>query len=353
MKSAIKNATTYFFCTIAVCQGLLGLVWIVMHFSMQGLICTALFAGLLFLLLRKINAQVNAKVAFGCAYIVSFPLLLQVHFENRNQSLILSGCLVLLLLLTGFSKNKRTRLCKYGIAFLVLILAGTIYMCVPKQNADNHIQKGFWSAAFRRVCTDYFSKSFVAWDERVITSFTIEDALELTKHPDNMDLVVGPTLQRDWGQEGARECYKQMTLLCLSMRTREVADAILADTRDAGLMPFSILWQKDGYHESRTGRNYESFRNGLPGLFRWYFFGSIWAAAWLTLLGIVSILLRGKKEKRYIFPVLLFAILQLILGVFTTYTAVDYLRFGMVELFFLWIAKEACAFENTIHLKPR
>lgn len=329
-----------------------------------------------YVFLRAVLQCPKGRAVWGMAYVLSFPLLLQFHLSVRPESLAISGilgltalwwhpgewkmrhsfgvgilsCLLIWLqpdlvwavcflgitaiLYRCFKKEEDLREAwkgrsrkKAGILFLILViscLTGTFAnRLVQTPGSGGRIQKTFWAAAFQRVVTDYFSRSYALWDEQVRTTYTIEEAMECAKRSDNMMYVVGPALERDWGKQQANASYRDMTLSCLRVRTKDVLGRISQDLLDSVFMPFSLWWQRGGTRASVTGWNYHNFRACAPALSRFYLYLSCTALLPLCIAGVV----KNRKNSRYGAGLLCFALLvllQTVCQVLGTGNSVDY-----------------------------
>lgn len=224
-----------------------------------------------------------------------------------------------------------------------LIISLSVNALVQTPGSRGRIQKTFWAAAFERVVTDYFSRSYAMWEDEVRTTFTIEEAMELAKRSDNMMYVAGPMLEADWGKERANQLYRQMTLDCFRVRTKDVVYRIGDDFVDSLLTPFSLWWQDSGKRQSQTGWNYAKFREYAPGVASKYFlFGSMGLLC-VIICGIFrTIMKRENGACRSITGVACAAVIQCVMSVlFPGYAisygnAVSYDKLQLVIVF--WIA---------------
>ena len=290
-------------------------------------------------------------------YFVSFPLLLQFHLSIRPESLTLSGTM----LLTWLFSKRSVIAAPFATMLLIWLMPENAVICTvmwtvylflqikagkgfclrlavfvtalltglfmngltQTPGSRGRIQKTFWAAAFQRVVTDDFSRSYAMWDDEVRTTFTIEEAMEQAKRTDNMMYSAGPMLEADWGKQRANELYRQMALDCLRVRTRDVVYRIRDDLLDSALMPYSLLWQGSGGRKSQTGWNYAKFRENSPGLSRFYIEYAGLASAVLLVTGIAAGFLVKSRRRRF----LIFlppAVTQCLLHVLKDGNAVDY-----------------------------
>lgn len=361
IRDLLKKTIEYIFCGITIIQVVFGIIWIAKNFGqvymwpetaeyldiawnykideyvsmiypilVKYLYYTPLYVVQIILALtstylflwKSIKLEQN-KAIIGTAYIFTFPMLLQFHLSIRPESLGLSVALFVITFLTYKKRDWRRYLC----VFIALVVLLGVHKGIEEPGSRGRIQRTFWSAAFQRVCSDYFSQSFVAWDDRVITTFNIDEATELVKRSDNMMYVVGPALERDWGREGANECYKQMTTLCLSMRTRSVVENILFDLKEGALIPFSAICEQNKYVESQTGVNYRAFSVNMPKVAKYYWNFSIFSLILLLILGICKVI-TAKEIKDFLRSVsidfVVVAVFSLCYEILRTGDAVNY-----------------------------
>ena len=224
------------------------------------------------------------------------------------------------------------------IAFvLALVISLSVNALIQTPGSRGRIQKTFWAAAFQRVVTEYFSRSYALWYDEVRTTFTIEEAMEQAKRSDNMMYVVGPMLEDDWGKERANQLYRQMTLDCFRIRTKEVVYQIRDDLVDSLLMPFSTWWQDDGERRSQTGWNYGRFREAAPKISSFYWTFSMCSLLVLVLTGLVCGIL-NRKRLYFMSTMILPALLQCIYSVMSSGQAVNYGMLLFVILFWCTLA---------------
>lgn len=306
-----------------------------------------LTAGILsaWLFVRIVLKMEKSRAVWAVGYLISFPLLLQFHMSVRTESLEVSGILLLLtffetspigaalttlfliwlnpdmalicvaawivFLLQRFieaRKNKKETgawnikplLTKCMVFLLALVIGVSVNGLVQTPGSRGRIQKTFWATAFQRVVTDYFSRSYVMWDDEVRTTYTIEEAMEMANRSDNMMYEVGPALETDWGKERANEMYRQMATDCFRVRTKDVVYQIRDDLVDSVLMPFSVLWQDNGERMSQTGWNYGRMRENSPGMTLYYLHFSIYALALLIISGLAGIITNGNIDRHIV-----------------------------------------------------
>ena len=366
IKATIKTAIKYLFYLLTIVQVFLGLLWVIRNFGKVymwpetaeyldiakkyvideyvGIIYPILVRFLYYIPLYILQLALAITSAFlflyrgiklgrtdaimGTAYMVSFPALLQFHVSIRPESLRLS---VILLSITFLIYKKRS-IKRYAIVALAVIILFISQKALAESGSRGRIQKTFWSRAFMRVCTEYYSQSFAAWDERTQDTYEIEEALELIKKSDNVMYVIGPTMDSKWGFEAANDSYKFMTKKCISMRTKDVAELIGTDLWQSAILPFGFLTERNGVTKTQTGRNYEAFTSnrGVTDTFYWFF--GVWSLVAILISGLVAAGLDAKnfKLKNISIELLVIAVLQWLYKTLTTGDAVDYAKYLVV-----------------------
>ena len=129
---------------------------------------------------RKVLNMGKRGAWLVAGYFLTFPMLLQFHLSIRPESLRLSAVVALVVLFKKICCAKKKKMWKtVMMSGIVLVLFAGIFANRQLQTPGSRgrIQKTFWSAAFQRVVTDYFSRSYAIWDEDVRNVFTIEEAI--------------------------------------------------------------------------------------------------------------------------------------------------------------------------------
>lgn len=363
VRTTVKTTAKYLFYFLTAVQVILGLVWVINNFihvymwpetveyldiSKNFVIdeYTGLFYPILvkflyyiplyilqfvlavvsaYLFLRKGIKLDKCNAIFGCAYIVSFPALLQFHLSIRPESLRLS----VTLLVISFLTYKKRSVKRYAIVALMVIVLFVSQKSLAEPGSRGRIQRTFWSQAFMRVCTEYYSQSFVAWDERTQDTYDIWQALEIIKKTDNMMYEIGPTMDKKWGFEAANESYEFMTKKCLSMRTKDVCLNIGTDLGQSIILPFGFLTELNGNVRTQTGRNYEAFVNQRGRLDGFYWYYGVWSLMAILVAGIIVALIDAKnfKFKNPSFELLATVLIQWMYKTLTTGDAIDYSKY--------------------------
>lgn len=341
-------------------------------------------AGILsaWLFVRIVLKMEKSKAVWAVGYLTSFPLLLQFHMSVRTESLEVSGILLLLtffetspigaavttllliwlnpdmalicvaawivFLLQRFIEARRNKketgvwnikplLTKCIVFLLALVIGVSVNGLVQTPGSRGRIQKTFWAAAFQRVVTDYFSRSYVMWDDEVRTTYTIEEAMEMANRSDNMMYEVGPALETDWGKERANEMYRQMTTDCFRVRTKDVVYQIRDDLVDSVLMPFSVLWQDNGERMSQTGWNYGELRRHSPKMSVYFLNFSVYALILLIISGLIRCIINRNIVSHMVshsMYVWIIALVQCFRSVLSTANRVNYSL--LVLMIFCW-----------------
>ncbi len=366
IKTTVKTTAKYLFYFLTAVQVILGLIWVINNFTHVYMWpetaeyldiadkyvideYTGLFYPILvkvlyyiplyilqivlaivsaYLFLRKGIKLDKCNAIFGCAYIVSFPALLQFHLSIRPESLRLS---VTLLVITFLTYKKRS-IKRYAIVALMLIVLFVSQKTLAEPGSRGRIQRTFWSQAFMRVCTEYYSQSFMAWDERTLDTYEIDEALEIIKKSDNMMYEIGPTMDTKWGFEAANESYEFITKKCFSMRTKDVCLNICTDLGQSIILPFGFLTELKGNAGTQTGRNYEAFvsRRGSFDGFYWYY--GVWSLVVILVMGIATLIInvRNFTPHNLSYELLAAMLIQWLYKTVITGDAIDYSKYLVV-----------------------
>lgn len=382
VKTTVKTTAKYLFYFLTAVQVILGLIWVINNFThvymwpetveyldiadkyvideYTGLFYPVLVKLLYYIplyILQIVLAVVSAylflrkgikldkcNAIFGCAYIVSFPALLQFHLSIRPESLRLS---VSLLVITFLTYKKRS-IKRYAIVALMLIVLFVSQKALAEPGSRGRIQRTFWSQAFMRVCTEYYSQSFMAWDERTLDTYEIDEALEIIKKSDNMMYEIGPTMDAKWGFEAANESYEFITKKCFSMRTTDVCLNILSDLGQSIILPFGIITERSGVNKTQTGRNYEAFisHEGKSDTYYWYY--GVWNLVAILVIGVAVLLtnLRNFKLQNPSYELFAAMLMQWLYKTLTTGDAIDYAKYLLVIAFWCSLGIHLVTGEN-------
>lgn len=361
---------------LKLCTGIEGLVGIPFYMPVYVIqLAAAIFASWFFA--WKVLKMEKSKAVWAVGYLTSFPLLLQFHISVRAESLEVSGILLLLIFfetspigaavttllliwlnpdmalicvvawivyliknLLNAKKDKKATgawelkglLVKCGAFLLALVIGLSVNALVQTPGSRGRIQKTFWAAAFQRVVTEYFSQSYVMWGDEVKLTYTIDEAVEMSKRSDNMMYSVGPTLESDWGREKANELYRRMAVDCFRVRTRDIVYQIRDDLVDSALMPFSTWWQDNGERMSQTGWNYGRFRTESPEVSRFYMKFAVLGLAFCVMMSIITQVIEKSAHKE-ILVLAAVAVTQCLYTVLSTGNTVNYSQLLPVILF--------------------
>lgn len=319
-----------------------------------------------------------------CCYMMSVPMLLQMHMSILPNSLSFSFLLLfadsllrglkteksnmvqlffsitgaglcmpdnlwimgIVLLVYGgylFIKNK-TNIVGKKIFLQIAVVLGSFLLtmlclfCTQETGSRGRIQKSFWAAMFQRTVSEYFSQSFMVWDVRVQQTFTLNEFMENANRSDNMMYVVGPRLEEKWGKDTANELYRSMTLDCVRLRTKQVAYRIKDDFVDAITLPFSFVWQKNINRQSGSGIVYDAFRE-YNKLAQNYMMFSINGCTLLLAVRVLEVLVfrnenKKRKRKQGMLLLSLTAIMQMVFVIMGSGVLFHYLQLPLV--IFIW-----------------
>ncbi len=246
-------------------------------------------------------------------WINTIPFVAQAHVTVLPHSLTMS-CLVLMFLqvLKG-SRDKRTLsvmewaelLCSYmilaqltrgylfvGTLFMIwaaclqvyrykhrlvlffvsmLVCAGMFSANVAIYSASEHpgyygrIQKTISSVLFQRVGTKTLMEKYLKdMPPEVSECYEGSELNRISKYPYKIETEFGPSLENKYGRERADAIYRELSLLGLSIATKDNAVAILEDSVSY-LLPIAgyYTWQ-DGDTKGASSWNYQQFMEQAP-----------------------------------------------------------------------------------------
>lgn len=323
---------------LALVQGLERLTGISYTFFLYVLQTAAAYGAAVYFLKKigtgnKIGGKMGRLAAYyGGAYILTVPMLMQLHLSVLPFSFAFSACMLLLgegigalrmktpprlrslavicgmWLLASVFVTDNIWLCgtvtffifagllwKHKKSYLHLLLAffvaaaavfGTA--CLTRQpGSRGRIQKTVSAAMLSRFVWPNFARNRYFWNIYVTDVFDDSALLEISLEPENVITVFGPAMDRAYGREMAASVYRQMAKVSWEVRTKDVVYEIAADAAAYFCPQISVQYHLSGKGVSYSGWNYSRMQEHTPALSGFYVDYSLkcWnAAAVLSLL---------------------------------------------------------------------
>ncbi len=281
------------------------------------------------------------KYAYGTAYLVTFPLLLQMHLAVLPYSLATSVAIILICdglhYLYNVNQVRGTvliRLCGlwmlnfllvpeyswilgvFVVAVLVRVMLGNkqwrtrILLCIlstvlcfgvigqttQTPGSMGRMQKTVSSSLLSRFIWPYFVSYSYFWPEEIQDTFEGSELFYSTKYTEAMFYEFGSIMEEKYGRDAADDIYLDMAITALGLDTRR----ILTDAgRDFGayLCPQAAFQlQRNDNYGSLLSWNYGRLQDQAPLLTKYYVNMSF--AGWnvMCILGVLLILVckRGR-----------------------------------------------------------
>ena len=288
------------------------------------------------------NIKIRKQIRFFAGYILTIPIILQVHMAVLPYSLasslmvhilteliglyrksapikakeyiklafwwLLCGqicidCIWLIMLpvliwvVSYLIRNKKLELSI--LMLVVLVLAGNGICNSAFQDRENtgKIQNSWEAVMLKRVVWPNFSRFSYFWKEEIREIWNDSELLGLSTYPEKVINDFGPTIDGMFGRQEANSIYRQMIGRSFELDTRQI---VLTATKEMVAYicpPVSTYLQLKGMGTSYTGWNYGRMKDYTPRLTGIYV--EICLSGWIfimVLLFLAKILTWREKE---------------------------------------------------------
>lgn len=300
----------------------------------------ASFSGFYFLYRMKWIKQKGKKgkilAVLATLYLLTFPLLLQLHLAVLPYSLAMSAAVLLIgeglfYLRNGelVSGSVLIKLCGlWLLTYLLLpdcgLLMGVfvcgIFLGIPGQNkrwrlrllmalvstalcfgvisgstqtpgSMGRMQKTTGAAMVSRFVWPHFVNYSFYWDERINETFEYLDLLRFAQSPEAVMYEFGPILEEKYGKEEADSIYRDMAVTSLRLGTRQALAGAGRDFLSFLCPQAAVQEQLRDNDSSLSGWNYGRMQDNAPVATKYYM--NIALTGWnvMCLLGMIRLLI--------------------------------------------------------------
>lgn len=222
---------------------------------------------------------------------------------TQPEYLYLGGIPVAVLFVYGFIKgwkNQKKKILYNGI--LILAFAGMITGVESLTQIEGYYGRTHQSmglAMAGRCGWPYVYQDYENWPAEVKEYLTWEEALHIDYYADNMERILGRTLEKAVGVERAGELLWEIGEIGWQHHKNAIVHDAAWDVAGYMFSPMVVLRQFTGkVYDSYSGRNYDIMRMNTPQLTEYYFdYGCRWFTVGLAvaaLLWLVTVF----REKR-------------------------------------------------------
>jgi len=300
-------------------------------------LCVALYALVHFLnqqgWITKNGKRSIIKKYWLAAYLLTFPLLLQLHLAVLPYSLAAS---VLLLLVSEglrglkneavFSGRDLIRLCglwilgylllpdyswlagifvcsvfikrmymdrKWSMQMVIALLStvlcfGVIAGSTQTPGSMGRIQKTVGSAMVHRFVWPYFVRDSFFWEEEIHDTFSYQDLVKMSQAPELVDTQFGPILEEKYGRKEANRMYWEMALTSFASGSKQTLKNISRDFL-ANLCPQAGFQVSLADNENTlNGWNYARLTDQSPVAAKYYLKVSMAGWNFMCLWGVLQ-----------------------------------------------------------------
>lgn len=227
----------------------------------------------------------------------------------QPEYLYIGAIPVLILFLYGLVKawknDSKRILCN---AVLLAAFWGMVLIVSDLTQAEGYygrVSKSLNASMVSRLAWSYAEADYGYWPEELKQHFTWNDALQIDHYADNIDLVLGRTLETAVGEKRAGELLGEIARIAWQNHKGEILYRTAWDAVGYTFSPMVLQRQFTGkIYDSYSGRNYDIMRAETPYLTKYYMdYSCWWFVAGLVLTAITQFLsfgnclVKNRKQK--------------------------------------------------------
>lgn len=274
--------------------------------------------GAYYYFIKKIFAKHRMSRRMIClfaAYVVTFPVILQVHMSVLPYSMASSVWLILLAMLKelltqveslswkrvvciggcwsigalllpeyglltgiivavgfvicGWKKKARWRILLLT-AFVAISCVGVTLTFAQTPGSLGRIQKSMGATMLSRFAWPYIERNSFFWSEEIHTVFDAQDLRSISMYPEKICYEFGPRLEKEVGKARANTLYWEMATDSLLLGKKDALAALGRDVVQNIGGPIGIQLQWQGLGVSYAGWNYACMSQHTPELAKYY-----------------------------------------------------------------------------------
>ena len=212
-----------------------------------------------------------------------------------EYGLMMSFPLVIGFVICGWKKRNR-----WGVllmtAFIAVGCVGSALTLTQTPGSLGRIQKSVGATMLSRFAWPYLERNSFFWSNEVKAVFTEEDLRSLSLYPERVWHEFGPTLEKAVGKEKANELYWEMAVDSLMVGTKDAFTAVGRDMLQNISGPIGIQLQWQGKGVSYSGWNYARMAEQTPELTKYYTRFASYSFDFMMIMAVVVWWLQRKKE---------------------------------------------------------
>ncbi len=288
------------------------------------------------------NSKIRKQIRFFAGYVLTIPVILQVHMAVLPYSLASSLFILLLTrllnlyrmpervntkefvkiallwLLCGLVckeyvwlvllpiviwsvaciiRNKKLWLSLVLLSALVLLGNNICNSVFQSEENSGKIQNSWEAAMLKRVVWPNFSRFAYFWKEEIRDTWDDAELLVLSTQPERVIYYFGPTIDEMFGRDEANSIYRQMIGRSFELDTKQIVLTAGKEMVDYICPPVTTYLQLQGMGVSYTGWNYGRMKDYTPRLTSVYV--EVALSSWIAImiLLILTKILDWKKKE--------------------------------------------------------
>ncbi len=242
----------------------------VLPYSMAGSVFLLLLADVIPVLRKKEKPSVKRFLRWGALWILSS----QLSPEYGWFGAIVTGIVLVSVGLRQKQFRARAMVCY----LCVLLSVGGLNALLQKPGEMGRIHKSVASDLLLLVVWPDFSTLQFFWDAQITDVLDEDELTGISYFPEKVIYAFGPTIESAYGTQKAEELYLQMVKTAFRVNTREVVSRIGEDVAAGLCPPLTVAVQLQGAGSSYTGWNYGRMKDVSPVLTKYYvqFATNVW-----------------------------------------------------------------------------
>lgn len=180
---------------------------------------------------------------------------------------------------------------------VIFVITFGLFQVSTETGSRGRVQKTASAALWERTTWPYFGKDYFEMPYDVRLVFTGTEMSENIYDAETFIYRYGPVLDETYGLRHANALYREMSLIEMKMRTKELVSRIGSDFAGYLFMPFSLIPYMNGTSGSISGLLYARMSGGTTGILYLYWETEFLCVCSCGLIMLLKTAGKGMKKK--------------------------------------------------------
>lgn len=273
----------------------------------------SLASSLLLILVAKVLVIWREEAASGIKEVLSIALLWVLASQICVEYVWFGGLAVGAGIVGCISKNKKILVKLVVMCIACIISINVLNISFQTPGSQGKIQKSWQAAMMTRIVWPNFSRFSYFWLEDIHNRWDESALRELSTYPETVIYEFGPGIEAMFGKEEANNIYFEMAKRTWQLDTKNICVNILKDGMAYICPPFTAYLQLHGMGNSYTGWNYGRMKDYAPGITGYYMEYALnaWLYIWvagviLRILSVCGVTEKKEEKKKNVFSTTLY-----------------------------------------------